>query len=213
MKNLTWLFGLFVLTALAADAAPTEKKLKPMSKTNKTEEATIGGGCFWCVEAVFERVHGVRAAVSGYSGGPKPNPTYRQICTGTTGHAEVVKVTFESDVVSYEDILRIFLDTHDPTTLNQQGADKGTQYRSVIFTHSDAQMASAKKIIKEMQPKFKDRIVTELKTAPPFYVAEEKHQDYFERNPRASYCVYVVGGKVKKLEATHKDKMKDKYKK
>jgi peptide-methionine (S)-S-oxide reductase len=213
MKNLTWLFSLFVLAALAAEAAPTQPKRKPMSNDNKTEIATVGGGCFWCVEAVFERVHGVRTAVSGYSGGPKPNPTYRQICTGTTGHAEVVKITFEPDVISYEDILRVFLDTHDPTTLNRQGNDKGTQYRSVIFTHSDAQMASAKKIVKEMQPKFKDPIVTELKEAPTFWIAEEKHQDYYKRNPRQGYCVYVVSGKVKKLESTHKDKMKAEYQK
>ena len=147
------------------------------------EQMTVGGGCFWCTEAVFNQVKGVEKVVSGYSGGKVPGvPTYREVCSGLTGHAEVIQITFDSKIVSYEDLLIIFMTTHDPTTLNRQGADRGTQYRSVIFYHSEKQKEVAQTVLKEMAPYYENPIVTELKPALKFYRGEEYHQNYLEKN-------------------------------
>ncbi|MEM9997736.1 MAG: peptide-methionine (S)-S-oxide reductase MsrA [Bacteroidota bacterium] len=177
--------------------------------TSRLEKATLGGGCFWCVEAVMKPLRGVQSAVSGYAGGNIPNPTYREICSGLTGHAEVVEVTFDPAQVSYADLLRVFFATHDPTTLNRQGADVGTQYRSVVFTHSDAQAETARAVIAEIEAAgiYSDPIVTEVAPAPTFYVAEDYHQDYFERNPNQPYCAAVIAPKVSKFRKQFLDKL------
>lgn len=163
--------------------------------------ATLGGGCFWCTEAVFELVTGVSSVVSGYAGGHVAHPSYEQICNKTTGHAEVIQVTFDPAVVSYTDLLNIFFATHDPTTPNQQGNDVGPQYRSVIYTHSDEQHAEALAAIEKWNADkvYDAPIVTEVTPAPTFYPAEDYHQGYYRANPRQSYCAYVVSPKVAKL--------------
>lgn len=173
-----------------------------------TEIATIGGGCFWCLEAVYQLLRGVERVESGYSGGPRPDPTYEQVCDGNTGHAEVVRITFDPAVVSYREILEIFFTIHDPTTLNRQGNDRGTQYRSVIYTHSDAQMTTAHQVIAEMAHVWDAPIVTELAEAPMFYKAEAYHQDYYINNPMQSYCAFVVEPKVAKFRQYFADKMR-----
>jgi peptide-methionine (S)-S-oxide reductase len=163
------------------------------------EIVTLGGGCFWCTEAVYQQVQGVEKVESGYSGGHLPDPTYEQICEGNTGHAEVVRVHFDNATVSYRDMLEIFFTIHDPTTLNRQGNDVGTQYRSVIYTHSAEQMATAREVIAAMASVWDAPIVTELKEAPVFYPAEEYHQNYFVNHPMQSYCAFVVAPKVAKF--------------
>lgn len=165
------------------------------------ETATLGGGCFWCTEAVFDGVQGVESVESGYSGGHLKNPTYEDICRGDTGHAEVIRVTFDPAVVAYRDILDIFFATHDPTTPNAQGNDISTQYRSVIFFHTPEQKATAEAAIRDLTAArtFGRPIVTEIASAPEFYEAEQYHQEYFERNPRQPYCQYVVSPKVAKF--------------
>jgi peptide-methionine (S)-S-oxide reductase len=177
----------------------------------KLETATLGGGCFWCVEAVFDQLKGVHDVVSGYAGGRTPNPTYKQICNGDTGHAEVVQVRFDPTVVSYADLLRVFFAVHDPTSLNRQGADIGTQYRSVIFTHSPQQAATAKQVIAEIQAAgvFAKRVVTEVTPLDgPFYPAEDYHQEYFANNPSQPYCMAVVAPKVAKFRRQYLEKLK-----
>ena len=168
---------------------------------NQTETATFGGGCFWCTEAVFESVKGVTDVVSGYCGGTVKNPAYREVTTGTTGHAEVVQISFNPVVVSYRQLLQIFFATHDPTTLNRQGADVGTQYRSVIFYHSAQQKADAREIISLLTSErvFDAPIVTQLEAAMPFYKAEAYHQEYFQNNPSQPYCRVVINPKVAKF--------------
>lgn len=163
------------------------------------EMATIGGGCFWCTEAVYQQLIGVDKVESGYSGGRTLNPTYEQICEGNSGHAEVIRIQFDSTIVSYRDILEIFFTIHDPTTLNRQGNDVGTQYRSVIYTHSAEQMATAREVIAAMAHVWDAPIVTELQEAPVFYPAEEYHQNYFLNHPMQSYCAFVVAPKVSKF--------------
>ena len=163
------------------------------------EMATVGGGCFWCTEAVYQQLIGVDKVESGYSGGRILNPTYEQICEGNTGHAEVIRIHFDNTIVSYRDILEIFFTIHDPTTLNRQGNDVGTQYRSVIYTHSAEQMAIATEVIAAMGEVWDAAIVTELQVAPIFYPAEDYHQNYFRSNPMQSYCAYVVAPKVSKF--------------
>lgn len=163
------------------------------------EIATIGGGCFWCTEAVYQQLSGVETVESGYSGGRIPDPTYEQICEGNTGHAEVIRVQFDNTVVGYRDILEIFFTIHDPTTLNRQGNDVGTQYRSVIYTHTDQQMAMAREVIAAMAHVWDAPIVTELQEAPVFYPAEAYHQNYFLNHPMQSYCAFVVAPKVTKF--------------
>ena len=174
------------------------------------EVATLGGGCFWCVEAVFVELVGVEAAVSGYMGGHVANPTYEQVCAKTTGHAEVVNVTFDNEVISYEDILNIFFATHDPTTLNRQGNDVGPQYRSGIWYHSDEQKRSAEATIKRLEAEglYRNPIVTEVTPASTFWVAEDYHQDYFANNPRQGYCAYVIAPKVAKFRKQYFERLK-----
>lgn len=179
-------------TAMTLQAAP-----KPASST---ELATVGGGCFWCTEAVLERLPGVKTVTSGYAGGQTANPTYEEVCTGRTGHAEVIQVEFDPVVIPYEKILEVFFEAHDPTTLNRQGADEGTQYRSVIFYHNEGQHQAAIRAKLSAQSLWPDPIVTEIAPLPRFYAAEKYHQDYFRNNPNQGYCSFVIKPKVKKLE-------------
>jgi peptide-methionine (S)-S-oxide reductase len=184
------LLTLFTAMTLQADTKPA----------SSTELATVGGGCFWCTEAVLERLPGVKKVVSGYAGGHVNNPTYEEVCTGTTGHAEVIQVEFDPAVISYDKILEVFFEAHDPTTLNRQGADEGTQYRSVIFYHNEAQQKAAARAKIAAQALWPDPIVTEVSPLTKFYVAEKYHQDYFKNNPNAGYCSFVIKPKMKKLE-------------
>ncbi len=179
---------------------------------NDREVATFGGGCFWCTEAVLSELTGVENVESGYSGGTVANPTYQQVCTGTTGHAEVVQITFNPKLITFEDLLKIFFTTHDPTTLNRQGADVGTQYRSIILYHDDKQKAIAENVIKETESaRIWDRpIVTQLKPFEAFYKAEDYHQEYFKQNPGQSYCQIVIAPKVAKLRKQYHDRLKAK---
>ncbi len=170
----------------------------------RRESAVFGGGCFWCLEAVFEDVRGVEDVVSGYAGGSVENPTYEQVCSGSTGHAEVVRITYDPNVVSYKDLLDIFWKIHDPTTLNRQGADVGTQYRSVIFYENESQKETAQKSKEEAQKHFSDPIVTQIEPLDKFWPAEEYHQDYFRRNPYQGYCQAVVAPKVDKFKREFK---------
>jgi peptide-methionine (S)-S-oxide reductase len=173
------------------------------------EIATFGSGCFWCTEAVLQEVKGVENVVSGYSGGTVPGrPTYREICSGLTGHAEVIQIMFDPGIISYEDILVIFMTTHDPTTLNRQGADRGTQYRSVIYYHNVKQKEIAEVVIKEIAVYYKDPIVTEISPLDVFYEAEKEHQDYYINNQGNGYCSFVITPKLAKLRKLHADKLK-----
>lgn len=177
--------------------------------TKNLQIATVGGGCFWCTEAVFEAVKGVEKVVSGYAGGTVPgHPTYREICSGLTGHAEVVQITFNANIISYHEILIIFMTTHNPTTLNQQGADRGTQYRSVIFFNNEEQKTIAQTVCKEIAPYFEEKIVTEISKLDIFYEAEQEHQDFYKNNPEYGYCNVVITPKLKKLRQLHSDKLK-----
>lgn len=178
---------------------------------NQLETATFGGGCFWCTEAVFESVKGVTKVVSGYSGGTIKNPAYREVTTGVTGHAEVVQITFNPAMVSYKQLLQIFFATHDPTTLNRQGADVGTQYRSVIFYHSPQQKAEAEAIIQKLTGErvFASAIVTQIQQAGAFYKAEDYHQNYFRNNQQQPYCRVVINPKLEKFRKDYADWLKD----
>lgn len=173
------------------------------------QTATFGGGCFWCVEAVIHRLKGVEKAVSGYTGGITKDPTYREICNGDTGHAEVIQVTFDSDIIAYDELLAIFMTTHDPTTLNRQGADYGTQYRSVIYYHDENQKAAAEEVLVLINPSFDNKVVTELSSLGVFYPAEEYHQDYYNQNSSAGYCNAVITPKVAKLRKMFADRLKE----
>lgn len=166
-----------------------------------TETATLGGGCFWCLEAVFEQLQGVTQVVSGYAGGTAANPTYEQVCSGRTGHAEVVQVTFDPQVLSYRQLLEVFFAVHDPTTLNRQGADIGTQYRSVVFTHSPEQRQTAEALVAELnrQGVWDRPIVTQVAPLEAFYPAEEYHQGYYRENPQQGYCRVVISPKLAKF--------------
>lgn len=171
--------------------------------------ATLGGGCFWCIEAVFNEIKGVETIISGYTGGNAPGkPTYKEVCSGLTGHAEVVQITFDSKVISYEDLLIIFMTSHDPTTLNQQGGDRGTQYRSVIYYHNEGQKDIATTVSKEVAPYYKNPIVTEISPIGTFYSAEDYHQDYYKNNSTQGYCSAVITPKLAKLRKMHADKLK-----
>lgn len=179
------------------------------SKNNQLETATLGGGCFWCTEAVMLEVKGVEKVVSGYSGGDTPGkPTYREVCTGQTGHAEVIQVHFDPEIISYKDLLLIFMTSHDPTTLNRQGADRGTQYRSVIYYHNEDQKQIAEKVLKKMGDYYDDPVVTELSPLDVFYQAEANHQDYYRNNTSQGYCRIVITPKLNKLRQMHADKLK-----
>jgi peptide-methionine (S)-S-oxide reductase len=175
-----------------------EVELDIIKKVNM-ETIVLGGGCFWCTEAVFEKLDGIKDVISGYAGGEILNPTYKQICTGNTGHAEVIKITFDPAVISFTAVLDIFGDCHDPTTLNRQGADVGTQYRSTIMYLSDKQKELAIQWKEKLSKKLEDPVVTEIVAVPVFYSAEEYHQDYYRKNPNEGYCNFVIRPKLKKL--------------
>ena len=177
---------------------------------NNKEMATFGGGCFWCTEAVFSELQGVEKVESGYAGGTAPDPTYEQVCSGKTGHAEVVQITFNPRVISYKELLEIFFTVHDPTTLNRQGADVGTQYRSIILYHNDEQKAVAEQAIREVDSAqiWNRPIVTQVKPFVAFYRAEDYHQQYFKQNPKQSYCQFVISPKVAKLRQHYLAKLK-----
>ena len=181
-----------------------------MTDQVQLEVATLGGGCFWCLEAVYLELRGVEKVVSGYAGGADPNPSYEAVCTGMTGHAEVVQITFDPQVVSYRELLEVFFTIHDPTTLNRQGMDVGTQYRSVIFYHSPEQMATSTDVIADISAAeiWPNPIVTEIEPLDVFYPAEEYHQRYFERNPNQGYCRAVVAPKVAKFRSKYFEKLK-----
>jgi peptide-methionine (S)-S-oxide reductase len=172
------------------------------------EKALLGGGCFWCIEAVYNRVKGVESAISGYAGGVRKNPSYEQVCTGATGHAEVVEITFDPAIVTYEEILEIFWAIHDPTTLNAQGADRGTQYRSVIYYYDEVQREKALASIATAQNGWNDPIVTELSPVPEFYPAESYHQNYYNEHPTQGYCYAVIAPKLQKFIKRFGDKTK-----
>ena len=188
-----------------------DRERTPRTETSSTTEvATLGGGCFWCLEAVFDELNGVGRVESGYAGGTVPNPSYEAVCAETTGHAEVVQVTFDPQVISFKEILEVFFTIHDPTTLNRQGADVGTQYRSVIFCHSPEQQAIAAQVIQELTAAgiWKARIVTEVVPFTAFYRAEDYHQEFFQQNPGQLYCQFVISPKVAKFRKEFLTKLK-----
>ncbi len=184
----------FILAAMLFVSGPQK------GKESHLEKATFGAGCFWCVEAVFQRIDGVKSVVPGYAGGKKENPTYKEVCSGNTGHAEVAQITFDPSKVSFEKLLDVFWQAHDPTTLNRQGADQGTQYRSAIFFENANQKQSAEKSKKEAQQDFDDPIVTEIQPLVKFYEAEDYHHNYYNENQFQPYCQFVIKPKLKKLK-------------
>ncbi|QDT62102.1 Peptide methionine sulfoxide reductase MsrA [Stieleria bergensis] len=195
-----------VVTAVPAEGDSSDDK-----QSSGKAVATFAGGCFWCTEAVFERIEGVDNVVSGYIGGSVDNPNYKQVCSGRTGHAEAVEITYDPAKVEFEELMEIFFATHDPTTLNRQGADSGTQYRSSIFFHNDQQLEEAKKYIEKLnKTKYNSKIVTKLEKATKFYPAELYHQDFFQNNPNYGYCQAVVVPKVRKVNRSFSEKLKDK---
>ena len=178
-------------------------------ESDKMQIAVFGSGCFWCTEAIFDEVKGVKKAEAGYAGGQIANPTYKEVCSGLTGHAEVVRITYDPEEITYEDLLEIFFQIHNPTTLNRQGADVGTQYRSVIYYTSQEQKNIAERIKKELDASgaWDEPIVTEISPLEQFYIAEDYHQDYFEKNPYEGYCQFVIGPKMKKFRKVFKEKL------
>jgi peptide-methionine (S)-S-oxide reductase len=213
MQRLLILLIPVLLWACKQDVQGKQKQaIKNIEKTNMIsfDTITLGGGCFWCIEAVFQRLEGVKSVRSGYAGGKIKNPTYREVCSGLTGHAEVVEVVYDPAVVSYRDILKVFFTVHDPTTLNRQGADQGTQYRSVIFYHKEAQKMEAEDLIRALNAEgaWADPVVTELSPATVFYPAEDYHQNYYNDNPNQPYCRFVVGPKVEKFEKVFSDRLR-----
>ena len=197
---------LFGASSLMCLANAWGQKLRPMEHY---EKATLAGGCFWCLEAAFQQLKGVVDVVSGYTGGHVPNPSYEQVCTGTTGHAEAVQITYDPRVISYDELLEVFWTIHDPTTLNRQGADVGTQYRSAIFYHNEEQRQIALRSIREVaQPLWKKKIVTEVVPLDTFYPAEDYHQEYYFLNKEAPYCRIVIAPKLEKLRHKFEHKLK-----
>lgn len=174
-----------------------------------TAQATFGGGCFWCTEAVFERLAGVHSVESGYAGGSAPDPTYEQVCNGNTGHAEVIRINFDPSIISFDDLLEVFFATHDPTTLNRQGNDRGTQYRSVVFYHDEGQRESAEACIRKLteEGEYADPIVTEISPLTNYFPAENYHQDFYRLNPAQPYCSAVIPPKLAKLQKRFADKL------
>ena len=191
VRALATLLSLFAAMTASAETKPASQH----------EFATFGGGCFWCMEAVFQRLPGIVHSVSGYSGGKTENPTYEDICGHGTGHAEVIQVEFDPAVITYEKVLEVFFESHDPTTLNRQGADEGDQYRSVIFYHDEAQQKAAARAKIAAQAQYEDPIVTEIVPLKKFWRAEDYHQDYFNQHPGQGYCTFVIKPKVKKLQS------------
>jgi len=210
-KLLILLIAAALILAFAFSNNPEEKEeINKMDTDSNLEIATFGNGCFWCTEAIFEKLKGVQSAVSGYSGGSKINPTYKEVCSGETGHAEVLKITFDPKIISYSELLEVFWKTHDPTTLNRQGNDVGTQYRSVVFYHSEEQKKLAEKYKLKLEEAkiFDDHIVTEITKFEKFYSAENYHQDYYEQNKSQPYCSFVITPKVEKFKEVFKEKLK-----
>jgi methionine-S-sulfoxide reductase len=209
MFKIIVIFSLFTAVIIGCSLKYSGKPVKTssnsdnnkMTDTSNLDTATFGGGCFWCIETIFQDLKGVEKVESGYSGGSTKNPTYEQVCTGTTGHAEVIQLTFDPAVISFEQILTVFFHVHDPTTLNRQGADVGTQYRSVIFYNSPAQKETAEKVIADITASklWDDPVVTEVSMLGDYYKAEDYHQDYYNNNPEKSYCSFVISPKVKKF--------------
>lgn len=203
------LFSLFSC-AQKSQQPSSEPIAKNVMNMSNLDTATFGAGCFWCVEAVFQRLNGVEKVVSGYTGGHVKNPTYKQICTGMTGHAEVAQIIYDPKVISFDELLEVFWKTHDPTTLNRQGNDEGPQYRSAVFYHNEQQRELAEKYKKALDESgaFRNKIVTEITALGEFYVAEDYHQNYYNENPFQPYCAYVIQPKIEKLEKVFKDKLK-----
>jgi len=191
---------ILILLAAGTFSLTTSAQTTNFMNTNKTEIADLGGGCFWCMEAVFERLPGVISVTSGFAGGTTENPTYEQVCTETTGHAEVTEITFDPAKISYAKLLEVFWQAHDPTTLNRQGADEGTSYRSIILYRDEKQKLIAEKSKLEAQSDFRDPIVTEIVPLKKFYKAEDYHQEYYDHNPGNGYCRVVIAPKLEKLE-------------
>lgn len=205
MKQRLQIFLLSIILALTSCNAQTMD-----STTNNFQKATLGAGCFWCTETIFEELKGVHHVASGYSGGQIDNPTYEQVCSGTTGHAEVIELSYDPSVISFKELLEVFWEIHDPTTLNRQGADVGTQYRSVVFYHSNQQKEEAEFYKKRLNEEtaFTDPVVTEISPATTFYEAEKYHQDYYVKNTQQPYCQLVISPKVEKFRKVFKDKVK-----
>ncbi|ATL49978.1 peptide-methionine (S)-S-oxide reductase [Chitinophaga caeni] len=216
MKAKQVLFSSFawLLSLTACAQQPTKQDKVPadmtINKNTPTAVATFGNGCFWCSEAIFQSLEGVLKVESGYSGGTVPDPTYKEVCTGTTGHAEVIQITYDPTKISYDDLLAAFWESHDPTTLNRQGNDVGTQYRSVVFYHDDEQKEKAEYYKKKLDESgaYKDPIVTEIAPFSKFYKAENYHQDYYNLNGSQPYCHYVIKPKLEKFRKVFKDKLK-----
>jgi peptide-methionine (S)-S-oxide reductase len=210
LKNIA-LIGLIsiVLTHISCGSSTKSDKPKQDMNTAKLDTITFGAGCFWCVEAVYQRLKGVHSVTSGYMGGQLKNPTYREVCSGLTGHAEVCQITYDPQVISFETLLEVFWQTHDPTTLNRQGADVGTQYRSAIFAHNEKQLALAEEWKSNLNAKkvFPNPIVTQVTSASAFYPAEDYHQDYYNQNGTEPYCQIVIKPKMDKFLKAFKDKL------
>jgi len=210
------LVAFFACNAVSKSGSDTttvsEKKMETKNKVNVTDTATFGAGCFWCVETLFAQLKGVDTVLSGYSGGQVKNPSYKEVCNGTTGHAEAVQIAFDSSIIAYTNLLEILFSVHNPTTLNQQGADMGTQYRSAIFYHNQQQKAEAEAYISQLDKSgvFDNKIVTEVTPFSIFYVAEDYHQDYYNQNGDNPYCQMVVRPKVEKFQKNFKEKIEKK---
>lgn len=207
------LISLGALSCQSSDkkiSAEKNKAINTMNEQKGLQVATVAGGCFWCTEALFLELKGVKKVVSGYTGGTVKNPTYKEVCTGTTGHAEAIEITFDPGQISYEDILEVFFATHDPTTLNRQGADVGTQYRSEIFYHDQAQKKAAENFIKLLNDQniYGKNVVTKVSQATTFYPAEDYHQDYYNQNKSQPYCMAVINPKLDKLRKNYKSMLK-----
>ena len=210
--NLLALWAVISLSSCQAQANENENSNATMAvDTSKLASATFGAGCFWCVEAVFEELKGVVDAEAGYSGGHIKNPGYREVCTGRTGHAEVARIYYDPSVITFEQLVTVFFHTHDPTTLNRQGADRGTQYRSAIFYHDAEQKEVAERVLQEIDASdlWSDPIVTEISPLENYYVAEEYHQQYYENNSSQPYCSVVIAPKLKKMRSEFKDWLKE----
>jgi peptide-methionine (S)-S-oxide reductase len=209
-KNIA-MIGLFSITLAHISCGSSSKPTASIKKmnTSKMDTITFGAGCFWCVEAVYQQLKGVQSVTSGYMGGKMKNPTYREVCSGLTGHAEVCQITYDPNVISFQTLLEVFWQTHDPTTLNRQGADVGTQYRSAIFTHSNEQLTQAELWKSNLNAKhvFPNPIVTQIENATTFYPAEDYHQDYYNQNGTEPYCQIVIKPKMDKFLKAFKDKL------
>jgi len=211
MQRLTLIiFAILLVTGCKSNTLKNDIQMDMPANGIKTDTATFASGCFWCVEAVFQELKGVLSVTSGYTGGKIKNPTYREVTSGLTGHAEACMIIFDPSVISYDELLEAFWASHDPTTLNRQGADQGTQYRSAIFYHNDTQkqLAEAYKTKLNSEKVFDKPIVTEINPAAPFYIAEDYHQNYFNQNGDAPYCTYVIVPKLEKFRKVFKDKLK-----